>query len=103
MAYYLIRQGRGPAWQAARSRRAQDGWAEHAEFMDALTDSGIVLLGGPLGDDVDSGDAVLVVSAADAPAASDALAADPWNGTVLRIKSVERWSWWLRSPALTKQ
>jgi uncharacterized protein YciI len=100
MAHYLVRQGRGPAWDPTRSRRTQDGWDGHAAYLDALTARGTVLLGGPLGDDVDSGDALLVISAEDADAVSAALVADPWNGTVLTIKSMERWSLWLRSPAL---
>jgi uncharacterized protein YciI len=68
--------------------------------MDGLADRGTVLLGGPLGDDVDSGDALLVVSAEDEKAVRATLAPDPWHETVLTIKSVERWSLWLRSPAL---
>ncbi|MGH8963242.1 MAG: hypothetical protein ACRDWT_18965 [Jatrophihabitantaceae bacterium] len=70
--------------------------------MDALTEAGTVLLGGPVGDDVDSGDALLVVSADDRQAARAALAPDPWHDTVLTIKSVERWTLWLRSPVYTR-
>lgn len=102
MAVYLVRHGHGPAHDPTRSRRTQDGWNEHAAFMDALTERGIVLIGGPVGDDVDSGDALLVVSAEDEDAVRASLAPDPWHGTVLAIKNVERWSLWLRSPALTR-
>ncbi len=102
VAHYLVRHGRGPAWVTTRLRRAQEGWDEHAAFMDALTERGIVLLGGPLGHDVNSGDALLVVSADDEDAVVATLASDPWHGTVLTIKSVQRWSLWLRSPALTR-
>jgi uncharacterized protein YciI len=94
------RQGRGPTWDRTRPRRAQDGWAEHAAFMDALAERGTVLLGGPLGDDVNTGDVLLVASADDEATVRAALAADPRNGAVLTIKSVERWSLWLRSSAL---
>ncbi len=65
--------------------------------MDALVERGTVLLGGPLGDDVDAGDALLVISADDSAGVLTLLANDPWFGTVLVIKSVERWSLWLRS------
>lgn len=102
MALFLVRHGRGPVYESNRSRRAQGGWDEHAAFMDALADAGIVLLGGPAGDDVDSGDALLVVSADDEPAVRAALAPDPWHDTILTIKSVERWILWLRSPALSR-
>jgi hypothetical protein len=99
IALYQVRYDRGPAWHHGQPRRAQDGWVEHAIFMDALAERGTVLLGGPLGDD-DTGDALLVVSGANEDAVRSALATDPWNGTVLTIKSVQRWSLWLRSPAL---
>jgi uncharacterized protein YciI len=103
MALYLIRHGHGPTHDPNRSRRAQDGWTEHAAFMDALTERGTVLLGGPLGGDVDSGDALLVVSGDDEDAVRATLTPDPWHGTVLQIKSVERWTLWLRSPALSER
>src|SRR4051794_30138004 len=98
MALYLVRQSRGPAYDPGRARRAQEGWSEHAAIMDALAERGTVLLGGPVGDDVDGGDALLLVSAADEAAVRAALSPDPWLGTVLTIKSVERWSVWLASP-----
>ncbi|MHB1509664.1 MAG: YciI family protein [Acidimicrobiales bacterium] len=100
MAYYLVTEGHGPAWEDDRPRRAQDGFAEHAAFMEALVDTGTVLLGGPVGDDVDAGDALLVVAADGEAAVHTALAGDPWLGTVLTITSVERWSLWLRPAAL---
>jgi hypothetical protein len=70
--------------------------------MDALTGCGTVLLGGPVGDDVDRGDALLLVSADDETAARAKLAPDPWHDTVLTIKSIERWTLWLHSPALPR-
>ncbi|MHB1987301.1 MAG: YciI family protein [Acidimicrobiales bacterium] len=100
MAYYLVSEGHGPAWEQDRPRRTQDGFDEHAAFMDALVDQGTILLGGPVGDDVDAGDALLVVAADDEAAVHAALAGDPWLGTVLTITSVELWSLWLRSAAL---
>ncbi|MDQ6772376.1 MAG: hypothetical protein M3024_05215 [Candidatus Dormibacteraeota bacterium] len=68
--------------------------------MDALVDDGTILLGGPVGDDVDTGEALLLVAAEDEAAAHAALAGDPWLGTVLTITSIQRWSLWLRSAAL---
>ena len=100
MAQNLVRLGHGPEWDPGLPRRAQDGWAEHAAFMDALTERGVVLLGGPLGEDVNTGDALLVVVAEDENAVRALLAADPWDGRVLSTTSVERWTVWLRSPAL---
>ena len=34
----------------SRQIRDQDGWDEHAAFMDGLVDDGFVILGGPFGD-----------------------------------------------------
>src|SRR5262245_42941128 len=46
----------------SRPRREQDGWDEHAAFVDRLADEGGVVLGGPLGDP-EYGQALLVVAA----------------------------------------
>jgi uncharacterized protein YciI len=93
--YFLVRETCGPAWDPARGRREQDGWDEHAAFMDALVADGFVFLGGPVGD-VDTGDPLLVVEAADEAAIRARLAQDPWIGTVLTIRSIEPWTVWLR-------
>ena len=57
--YFLVTNRAGATWDAARSRRTQIGWDEHAAFMDALVAEGVVVLGGPVGD-VDEGDVLLV-------------------------------------------
>jgi uncharacterized protein len=95
MPWFLVRETSGPAWDHARPRREQDGWDEHAAFMDGLVANGFVVLGGPVGDP-DTGDPLLVVEADDEAAVHAGLADDPWLGTVLAIRSVEPWSVWLR-------
>lgn len=100
MGYYLVSEGHGPAWDEGRPRRAQEGFHEHAAVMNALVDEGTILLGGPVGDDVDTGEVLLVLAGDDEAGVRGALAGDPWLGTVLAITSVQRWSLWLRSPAL---
>ena len=40
MAFFLLQMAHGPAWDEARGIREQDGWDEHARFMDALVDEG---------------------------------------------------------------
>ena len=100
VGYYLVTESHGPAWDAGCPRRAQEGFHEHAAFMDALVDEGTILLGGPVGDDVDTGDALLVVAADNEAAVHAALAADPWQGTVLSTTRVQLWSLWLRPPAV---
>ncbi len=63
--------------------------------MDALTDEGVVVLGGPVGEG--DGDDVLPVVDVESEAAIRArLADDPWAHDVLTIESVEPWSVWLR-------
>ena len=94
--YFIVRLAWGPAWDPSRARREQDGWAEHAAFMDSLAADGFVVLGGPVGD-VDAGDALLVVDAESEQAVRDRLAGDPWPEQLLTIVSVEPWSVWLRS------
>jgi hypothetical protein len=62
VAVFAVTEVAGPNWDASRPRREQVGWDEHAAFMDALVDDGVVVLGGPIGD----GERVLlVVEAAD--------------------------------------
>jgi uncharacterized protein YciI len=93
--YFLVKHVPGPEWDHSRLRRDQDGWDEHAAFMDALTAEGLIVLGGPVGEG--DGDYALLVFAAESEAAIRArLADDPWEDTILRIESVEPWSVWLR-------
>ena len=47
--YFLVKHVPGPAWDPARPRREQDGWDEHAAFMDGLVAEGVIVLGGPVG------------------------------------------------------
>ncbi|WP_369045241.1 hypothetical protein [Sinomonas sp. P10A9] len=98
MAYFVVTFGRGPRWSPDCPRRARDGWDEHAAFMDGLVRRGVVLLGGPLGDDVDEGPALVLVAADDAQAAASAFRGDPWHGTVLVTERVTRWTLWLGEP-----
>ena len=95
MAYFLVTNCRGPAWDFTRPRREQDGWDEHAAFMDELVAEGIVVLGGPVGEG-DGDEVMLVVAAEDEAAVRAAFAADPWAGSYLTIGSLRPWSVWLR-------
>ena len=93
--YFLVTHAKGPAWDHARGRREQRGWDEHAAFMDALAEEGVVLLGGPVGEG-DGEVTLLVVDVESEAAIRRRLADDPWMDTVLSIASVEPWSVWLR-------
>jgi uncharacterized protein YciI len=87
---YLVRLERGGPWDWSRDLREQDGWNEHATFMNGLVDDGFILLGGPL----EGGrDTAHVVDAASEDELRARFGEDPWaaNG-MLRIKSAERWT-----------
>ena len=92
-AAFVVTEVSGPSWDASRARREQDGWDEHAAFMDALVADGFVVLGGPIGD----GERVMVVvEAEDEDEVRRRFAADPWlPAGVLEIASIEPWTIWL--------
>jgi uncharacterized protein len=96
--YFVVRQRRGPEWDDTRGRREQDGWDEHAAFMDALVDEGAIVLGGPVGD-VNGEETLLVFDLESEEKIRARLATDPWAGSLLTLVSVEPWTVWLRNPA----
>lgn len=87
---FVVRLERGGPWDWSRDMREQDGWDEHARFMDDLVDSGFILLGGPVQGDRET---LHVVAAPSEDALRAQLAEDPWasNG-MLRPVSIERWT-----------
>jgi uncharacterized protein YciI len=93
--YYLVTRAKGPAWDHSRRRREQAGWDEHAAFMDALVDDGLIVLGGPVGEG-DGEDTLAVIDAESEAVIRERLAEDPWPSEMLVIKSIEPWSVWLR-------
>ena len=70
--------------------REQDGWDEHAHFMDGLAEEGFIVLGGPLEGDRET---LHVVDAPSEGAVRARFAEDNWarNG-MLTPKSIERWT-----------
>jgi uncharacterized protein len=95
--YFLVKRVPGPAWDHGRLRREQDGWGEHAAFMDALAEEGVVVLGGPVGEG-DGNYALQVMDAKDEAEIRARLADDPWGEDMLLTESIEPWSVWLRAP-----
>ena len=73
MPYFAVTVEHDLNWDASRSMREQEEWDAHARFMDALTDDGFVLLGGPVGD----GTRVLLAVEAAGPAAQADI--EPWE------------------------
>jgi hypothetical protein len=96
--YFLVENAKGPAYDHSRGRREQDGWDEHADFMDGLVEDGFIVLGGPMGES-DGDNTLLVIDAPDEESVRTRLAEDPWSETILSIDSVRPWSVWLRAEA----
>jgi uncharacterized protein YciI len=87
---FAVRLERGGPWDWSRDLREQEGWNEHASFMEALVADGFIVLGGPLAGDSE------ILHAIDAPsqhAVRERLAQDNWhrNG-MLTITSIEPWT-----------
>ena len=93
MATFAVRLVHGPGWDPSRPIREQDGWDEHAAFMDGLVDDGVVILGGPVG----NGEQTLhVVEAAHEHEVRMRFAQDPWaSAGLLQIGTIEPWALWL--------
>lgn len=90
MAMFLVMVSRsGPEWDASLPLGEQSGWPEHAVFMDGLVDDGLIVLGGPLGDEHR---VVHAVEAESEEAIRSAFARDPWSGTHVVIDAIEPWT-----------
>jgi len=88
MFLVLLRRS-GPLWDASRAMEEQSNWPAHASFMDALVDTGFVVLGGPLADEHR---VVHVVEADSEDAVRGTLARDPWSETHLRVDTIDPWT-----------
>jgi uncharacterized protein YciI len=87
---FAVTLARGGPWDWSRDLRDQQGFAEHAQFMDGLVDGGFILLGGPLALERE---VLHVIRAASEEHVRSRLAADPWhrNG-MLTVVSVRSWT-----------
>lgn len=87
---YVARLERGEPWDWSRDLREQDGWDEHADFMEGLVNDGFIVLGGPLEDERY---VMHVIAAPSKEAVRARLAQDNWaqNG-MLRVISVDAWN-----------
>jgi uncharacterized protein YciI len=90
VTYYAILLERGENWDASLPMRQQEQWEEHTAFMDALSDDGLLMGGGPLGEGEEK--FLFIVAAENQRAIEARLADDPWTRLrVWRTASVERW------------
>lgn len=90
MAYYVVINEQGPRWDPKRVMREQNGWTDHANFMDALEAEHFVLLGGPL--KYSKHRALLIINASNEQELRRRLAEDPWmhNGV---LKTIDIYPW----------
>ncbi len=96
MANFAVRLVHGPGWDASRPIRSQDGWDEHAAFMDGLVDDGFMILGGPVGDGDPPGRPCMRSRRRTKTRSGARLAQDPWaRAGLLRVGSIEPWALWL--------
>jgi uncharacterized protein YciI len=88
--FFAVRLERGGPWDWSRDLRQQDGFDEHARFMDRLVEEGFIVLGGPL----EGGREILhAISAPSEEVVRAQLAQDNWaqNG-MLTVRSIESWT-----------
>jgi uncharacterized protein YciI len=92
MTTFAVFREAGPPW-ADGGIFDQHGVAEHAAFMNALADEGVVLAAGPLGGTEIGRVRVLLIADAESEGQLQIrLADDPWVATdQLRTVSIERW------------
>ena len=91
MALFVLINEQGPTWDPAQPMREQKGWAEHAAFMNSLTDDRLVVLGGPLHKGPRHR-AMLILRAPDEESLRARLAEDPWmRSGVLRMGELLPW------------
>lgn len=87
---FFILRTRGANWNRHGALEEQDGWAEHADFMNGLAREGFIVLGGPL----EGTPNVLLLAMAESEEDVRArLAGDIWaQQDLLRVERVAPWS-----------
>ncbi len=88
--FFAVRLERGGPWDWSCDLREQDGWDEHARFMDSLVGDGFIVLGGPLAGEREI---LHAISAPSEQVVRDRLAEDRWaQSGMLTIRSIEPWT-----------
>ena len=87
---FAVRLERGGPYDFSRDLREQDGFEEHARFVDALLEEGFIVLGGPVGGEREI---LHAIDASSEEVVRERLAQDNWhqNG-MLTIRSIEPWT-----------
>jgi uncharacterized protein YciI len=87
--FLVVLRRSGPVWDPSLPLEEQVAWPAHAAFMDGLVDSGFIVLGGPLGDEIRTAHAV---EAESEEAIRATLARDPWSETHLLVDTIDPWT-----------
>src|SRR2546425_6371586 len=83
-------QRHGSRWNADKPVREQAYWDEHARFVDALFDAGVVILAGPFADGSGS---LVILDAESVEAARAIFLNDPWaQKDILVAADVKEWT-----------
>jgi uncharacterized protein YciI len=84
----MLRPGR--LWEPDKPVREHPFWDEHARFMDALFEKGVIILGGPF---ADRSGALVIVAADNAAQVYEMYRNDPWTKhDVLVVAQVKEWT-----------
>ena len=102
MSYFAVIREAGPAWIDGHGAFEQPGVNDHAAFMNALADEGIVLFAGPLaGSERGRIRVLLIGEAASADEVGRRLADDPWERAERVVTvSIEPWNLLVGAAAL---
>src|SRR6266545_4201757 len=93
VSYFVVIRDAGPAWTDGKGAFEQPGVDEHAAFMNALGDEGIVVFAGPLAGTEHGRIRVLLINADNDAVIHDHLGDDPWAQTQrLVTTSIEPWN-----------
>ena len=87
--FHLVLTRSGEEFRPGAPLEEQTRWPEHAAYIDALVESGFIILGGPLPDEHR---VVLAVEADSEDDVRAVLAQDPWSSTHLEVASLEAWT-----------
>jgi hypothetical protein len=85
---FLVRlRQAGPEFDPSKPLEEQSGWAEHADYMDALVEEGHIVIGGTL----PNGGTAHAFQAESEAKLRAIWARDPWYESHLVLESVEPW------------
>jgi uncharacterized protein YciI len=88
--YYAAFLRPGSLWDPNKTAREQPFWDEHARYMDAVFETGVIILGGPFADRTGS---LVIVKADNANQVREMYREDPWTRQdVMKVADVKEWT-----------